>query len=98
MEIIIYGKDHCNNCDKARMLCQIQSIPFQYHKIGTDISVEMLQEKLSQPLRSLPQIFIRADGNDTHVGSYEALRQTLLAGLQREAKVGASCAAGTQVT
>lgn len=78
MEVIIYGKDQCDACNKARLLCQIQSIPFQYHKVGTDISAEALQEKVGQPLRSLPQIFIRRGNGDSHVGGYEALRQTVM--------------------
>lgn len=78
MEVIIYGKDNCSSCDKARLLCQIQSIPFQYHEVGADISIAALQTKLDQPLRSLPQIFLRQDGGDTHVGGYEALRHAFL--------------------
>ena len=75
MEIIIYGKDGCPNCDKARMLCQIQSLPFTYLTVGSDISVDALQAKAGQPVRSLPQIFVSRDGESTtHVGGYDDLR------------------------
>ncbi len=77
MEIIIYGKDNCPNCDRTRMLCQIQSIPFQYHSVGTDISVAELQARVGQPVRSLPQIFIQQAAGLTHVGGYDELRQQL---------------------
>lgn len=79
MEVIIYGKDGCTNCDKTRMLCQIQSIPFQYLSVGSDISVDALQAKVGQPVRSLPQIFIQeAAGADLiHVGGYDELRSQL---------------------
>lgn len=78
MEIIIYGKEGCVNCDKTRMLCQIRSIPFQYHAVGTDISADALQDKIGQPVRSLPQIFVSdAAGSTTHVGGYEELRSRL---------------------
>ena len=43
MEVIIYGKAGCVNCDKTRMLCQIQSLPFQYLTVGEDITAEALQ-------------------------------------------------------
>lgn len=77
MEIIIYGKDGCVNCDKTRMLCQIRSIPFQYHTVGADISTDALQDKIGQPVRSLPQIFVNDAAGTTHVGGYEELRHRL---------------------
>jgi glutaredoxin len=77
MEIIIYGKDSCTNCDKTRMLCQIQSLPFQLLKLGADYSAEALQAKVGQPVRSLPQIFIRRDDSESYVGGYDELRAHL---------------------
>ena len=77
MEVIIYGKAGCVNCDKTRMLCQIQSLPFQYLTVGEDITAEALQEQVGQPVRSLPQIFVHREDAITHVGGYEELRQHL---------------------
>ncbi len=77
MEIIIYGKEGCTLCDKTRMLCQIQSLPFQYHTVGSDITVDALQAKVGEPVRSLPQIFVQRDGADNYVGGYDALRDML---------------------
>lgn len=74
MEVIIYGKAGCTNCDKTRMLCQIQSLPFQYLTVGEDITAEALQEQVGQPVRSLPQIFIRTEEGSTYVGGYDDLR------------------------
>ncbi|MDO5691654.1 MAG: glutaredoxin domain-containing protein [Pseudomonadota bacterium] len=85
MQIIIYGKDNCVDCDKTRMLCQIQSIKFEYHALGQDISLEELQAKVGQPVRSLPQIFVRRDGAATHVGGYDALRHMLQASVRQAA-------------
>ncbi len=77
MHVIIYGKDNCPDCERTRMLCQIQSIPFQYHTVGQDISAEALQDQVGQPVRSLPQIFIDRDGQRTWVGGYQNLRTAL---------------------
>ncbi|WP_256645980.1 glutaredoxin domain-containing protein [Thermomonas paludicola] len=77
MQVIIYGKDNCINCDKTRMLCQIQSIAFQYLSVGTDISEDELHHKVGHAVRSLPQIFIQREAGTTHVGGYEALRIAL---------------------
>lgn len=79
MEIIIYGKDGCVNCDKTRMLCQIQSIPFQYHTVGSSITIDDLHAKVGQTVRSLPQIFIHDAAGASYVGGYEELRSQLSA-------------------
>ncbi len=77
MQVIIYGKDNCINCDKSKMLCQIQSIDFLYQSVGSDISVDELHAKVGGVVRSLPQIFIQRDAGITLVGGYEQLRSAL---------------------
>jgi glutaredoxin 1 len=77
MEVIIYGKDDCTNCDKTKMLCQIKSVDFSYHTVGTDISIEDLHGKVGQPVRTLPQIFMALDGIESYVGGYDELRSAL---------------------
>ncbi len=75
MSIHIYGKDGCVNCEKSKLLCQMQSLDFHYHTVGADISVDELHAKVGTPVRSLPQIFIQGDATLTHIGGYEELRQ-----------------------
>ncbi len=77
MEVIIYGKAGCIECDKTRMLCQIQSLAFQYLLVGSDITAEALQELVGQPVRSLPQIFVRTEEGEAYVGGYNELRTHL---------------------
>ncbi len=77
MEVIIYGKQGCTNCDKTRMLCQIQSLPFQYLIVGQDISEQELHAQVGQTVRSLPQIFVRTEAGTTYVGGYDELRTHL---------------------
>lgn len=79
MQVIIYGKENCADCERSKMLCQIQSIDFQYQAVGHDISAEELQSRVGQPVRSLPQIFIDRDGERTWVGGYQNLRSALRA-------------------
>ena len=45
--------------------------------MGEDITAEALQEQVGQPVRSLPQIFVRTDEGSTYVGGYEDLRTHL---------------------
>ena len=77
MHIHIYGKDGCTDCEKSKLLCQMQSLDFHYHTVGADISVDELHAKVGTPVRSLPQIFIQGDATLTHIGGYEELRQHL---------------------
>lgn len=84
MHVIIYGKDNCTDCHKTRMLCQIQSIAFQYLAVGPDISPEDLQAKVGQPVRSLPQIFVHRGGAAAYVGGYDALRHLLQANARQD--------------
>lgn len=77
MEVIIYGKPGCVNCDKTRMLCEIQSLAFQYRTVGADISVEALSAQVGQAVRSVPQIFIEDAAGSRYIGGYEELRAHL---------------------
>lgn len=77
MNVIIYGKPNCANCDKTKMLCQIQSIEYSHLQLGVDYEVEHLNELVGSEVRSLPQIFIKDEHETRYVGDYNALRSTL---------------------
>lgn len=77
MKVIIYGKDRCSQCDKARLLCQMQSLEFEYHHVGADISVEALEQLVGRPVRAVPQIFLQRAGIVDHLGGYDELRRAL---------------------
>ena len=77
MQVIIYGKPNCQYCEKAKMLCQIKSIDFQYLEAGRDYNLEELNTLVGHEVRTVPQIFINKDGERKHVGGYEDLRTTL---------------------
>ena len=85
MQVIIYGKNDCPDCQKTRMLCQIQSIAFKYQCVGLDISAEELQAQVGLPVRSLPQIFVHQGGAPRYVGGYDALRRLLQANTRQGA-------------
>lgn len=77
MQVIIYGRDNCTNCDKTKMLCQIKSIAFHYLAVGSDITVEELHDKIGHRTTSLPQIFLAQGEATRYVGGYDELRSTL---------------------
>lgn len=77
MQVIIYGKDNCPNCDKSKMLCRIKSLDFTYHRVGRDISVDELHERIGVRATSLPQILLDHGDTTTCVGGYDDLKATL---------------------
>ena len=64
MNIEIYGKDNCPQCDSAKALSQ--SYDYVYRKLGVDFTREQLFEQFPEA-RTFPQIVV--GGNK--VGGYE---------------------------
>ena len=58
MSVVIYGKEGCVDCNKAKLLCQMKSVEFEYLTVGSDISLEKLAEEVGQQVSSVPQIFM----------------------------------------
>lgn len=77
MSIVIYGKEGCVDCNKAKLLCQMKSVDFEYLTVGSDITTEKLEEQLGREVASVPQIFMMKDGVQEYVGGYNELRQQL---------------------
>lgn len=77
MKALIYGKANCPNCQKAKSLCESKGIIYEYKVVGTDVTREQLEEHVGQPIRSVPQIFVMADGFAEYVGGYPELRDRL---------------------
>jgi glutaredoxin 3 len=65
--ILIYTKDYCPYCDKAKAFFQIKSIP--YTEIDITHDPEKQQEMLTRaaPRRTVPQIFV----GETGIGGYD---------------------------
>ena len=70
MNVVIWSKVNCPQCDKAKSLLASKDIQFSERKISTDTgySVEDLLA-LVPTAKSVPQIFI----DDKHIGGYNEL-------------------------
>ena len=70
--IVIYSKDNCPWCDRAKELLQSKNITYTELKFNVDFTREQLAEKLPDKANrlTLPQIFI----DDENIGGYEDLR------------------------
>jgi len=70
--VVLYSKDSCPWCDRAKELLQSKNITYTELKFNVDFTREQLAEKLPDKANrlTLPQIFI--DGEN--IGGYEDLR------------------------
>ena len=71
MDIVIYSKDNCPNCEKAKT--KLLKYNPKILKIGKDISREDFITKFPE-VKQVPQIII----NSQHIGNYEALEKWLI--------------------
>ena len=70
MEVIIYSKDNCPNCLKAKN--RLDKFNPRILKLGKDISREDFFQKFPNA-RTFPQIII----NNKHIGTYNELKKWL---------------------
>jgi glutaredoxin 1 len=68
--ITIYGKTNCGFCTKAKDLVESKQFKYEYKDVSiSQATLDELQARVSTPVKSVPQIFVR----DKHVGSYSDL-------------------------
>jgi glutaredoxin-related protein len=71
---IIYSRDNCPWCVKAKELLEMKGLPYNELKLGIDYNREELRAKMGGIDRlTVPQIF--HEGN--YVGNYEGLRNLI---------------------
>ena len=73
MQVEIYGIPGCKPCANSKQLCEDNNIEYRYFEVGKDVDHMQLNEKVGQPVRSVPQIFV--DGG--WVGGYDEFRQAV---------------------
>lgn len=77
MKALIYGRPGCAFCDKAKTLCSIKGIDYDYKVVGTDIQKEQLEEMVGHSISSIPQIFLVSEGFSEYVGGFNDLKAKL---------------------
>ena len=68
----IYSKNNCQQCDAAKLLCQMKGVDVEVKKLGTDFSREDILT-IAPNTRSFPVVF---NGN-VLVGGLHQLQQIL---------------------
>lgn len=72
MEIIVWSKNGCPQCDMATKYLDLKGIQYQVNKIGDEFTVEDLRNVIPNA-SSVPQIII----DDLPIGGYKELVQHL---------------------
>lgn len=68
--VVLYSKDYCSFCKRAKALLQSKSIAFEEIDVSSDARLQEEVQRLSGR-RTVPQVFI--DGKS--VGGFEELRE-----------------------
>lgn len=73
MKAIVWSKDMCPFCDKAKALLKLKGIEYEERNINKDYTKEQLLEAVPNA-RTVPQIFL----DDELVGGYTELQKKLM--------------------
>lgn len=71
-KIIVYTKDNCPYCDRAKMLLDLKQLDYTQMKLGKDLTREEFMN-LFPNVKTMPFIII----DDEHIGGYNELRARL---------------------
>ena len=71
--VIVYSKDNCPFCVKAKGLLDKLKVNYTTKNVGQDITLEELYKELKKQVRSVPQIVI----NGELIGGYNQLVEHL---------------------
>ena len=71
LKIVVYTKEDCIWCDKAKEILSKNNLSFTEKKLGTDYTKQDLEKLLPSTIKlTAPQIFF----NDEHIGGYDELK------------------------
>jgi glutaredoxin 3 len=73
LEIVVYGKRACPQCDTAKRLLDSRGLPFEVVQIDDEAERLAFYERCGPSVRQMPQIFI----NDQRVGGVAGLQAAL---------------------
>jgi glutaredoxin 3 len=74
LNIVVYSKSACPQCDSAKMLLKSRSLDYEEIKIDDEVARQAFFEKCGPSVRQMPQIFV----NDQRVGGLAGLQAALV--------------------
>lgn len=66
MDIEIYSKENCGQCNAAKKMIESKCMDYEELILGKDVTPNDLFDRIGNPVRSVPQVFV--DGE--YVGGY----------------------------
>jgi glutaredoxin 3 len=73
LNIVVYSKSACPQCDTAKMLLKSRALDFEEIRIDDEAARLAFFEKCGPSVRQMPQVFI----NDQRVGGVAGLQAAL---------------------
>lgn len=73
MNIVVYSKSACPQCDTAKKLLASRGLPFEEIKLDDEAERQAFYERCGPSVRQMPQVFI----NDQRVGGVAGLQAAL---------------------
>ena len=70
MKVLIYTKDNCIWCDRAKILLDSKKISYNEIDLSDDIERLKFYEKIGDNVKTVPQVFI----DDKRIGGFQDLR------------------------
>lgn len=71
----IYSTPACGQCVMAKNVLKSKEIPFTEYTVGKDVQMAELEERVGNPVRSVPQIFM----DNEYIGGLDQLRAKVAA-------------------
>lgn len=71
----IYSTPACGQCVMAKNILKSKEIPFTEYTVGKDVQKVELEERVGNPVRSVPQIFM----DNEYIGGLDQLRAKVAA-------------------
>ncbi len=69
MKVLIYTRNNCVWCDRAKNLLKINNLEYEEIDLSDDVLRENFYKKFNNSIKTMPQIFI----DDNRIGGFEAL-------------------------
>jgi len=70
LKVLIYTKDNCIWCDRAKILLDSKKISYNEVDLSDDIERLKFYEKIGDNVKTVPQVFI----DDKRIGGFQDLK------------------------
>ena len=58
MTIEIYGAKWCGYCQRAKQLCEMKDVDYQYHDVDEGNNKQDLFDRMTEKPETIPQVFV----------------------------------------